>query len=220
MHETGMFQFIWQAGWFVKGILFLLAVFSVTSWGIILQKVFALRIAATQSRRFLQALDTGLSQDELFAQARKLTASPVANVFRRAVEASPRAPQNLPTLLKRYATIEVERLQSYLAFLATTGSVTPFIGLLGTVWGIMDAFRSIGAAGSASLAVVSPAIAEALITTAAGLVAAIPAVMAYNALLNWVRKMALDLDDFAEMLAEQLSDSSSHETPVRTRLSV
>ena len=215
-----MFQFIWQAGWFVKAILIILAVFSVASWGIILQKVLALRLAAAQSRRFLQALDAGLSQEELTERARTLTASPIANVFRRAAEAPPRSSQNLQALLKRCATIEVERLQSYLAFLATTGSTTPFIGLLGTVWGIMDAFRGIGAAGSASLAVVSPAIAEALITTAAGLIAAIPAVMAYNALLNWVRKLAMDLDDFADMLGEQLHDSPSHETPLRARVSI
>lgn len=87
-----------------------------------------------------------------------------------------------------------EALEAYLPFLATTGTSAPFIGLLGTVWGIMDAFRGIGASGSASLAVVSPAIAEALIATAAGLMAAIPAVMAYNAFLHWSGRLAVQLD--------------------------
>ena len=105
---------------------------------------------------------------------------------------------------------ELERLQTYLTFLATTGSTTPFIGLLGTVWGIMDAFRGIGAAGSASLAVVSPAIAEALITTAAGLLAAIPAAMAYNVFLDQVRNTASALEEFGEVLLERLADGARH----------
>ena len=91
-------------------------------------------------------------------------------------------------------------MHSHLIILATTGSTAPFIGLLGTVWGIMDAFRGIGAAGSASLAVVSPAIAEALIATAAGLAVAIPAVMAYNFYVNWVGRMTVELDHVSEEL--------------------
>ena len=99
--------------------------------------------------------------------------------------------------LAKVGTDYREALDAYLPFLATTGTSAPFIGLLGTVWGIMDAFRSIGASGSASLAVVSPAIAEAQIATAAGLMAAIPAVIAYNAFLHWGGKLAIRLDALA-----------------------
>lgn len=98
----------------------------------------------------------------------------------------------------RYASLkEIAHLERYLIFLATTGSVTPFIGLFGTVWGIMDAFAAIGSAGSASLGAVAPGIAEALVTTAAGLAAAIPAVIAYNAFLNRVKAFATKMDLFA-----------------------
>jgi len=96
-------------------------------------------------------------------------------------------------------------MEQYLNFLATTGSTTPFIGLFGTVWGIMNAFRGIGSAGSASLAVVAPGIAEALITTAAGLGAAIPAVVAFNYYLSRARIMSIDMEDFSEELLDFFS---------------
>jgi len=94
------------------------------------------------------------------------------------------------------------KLEKYLNFLATTGSTAPFIGLFGTVWGIMNAFHGIGSAGSASLAVVAPGIAEALIATAVGLAAAIPAVIAYNYYLSMSRKMIIEMEDFSEDLLE------------------
>ncbi len=105
-------------------------------------------------------------------------------------------------LLRRYETLESVKLEKYLNFLATTGSTAPFIGLFGTVWGIMNAFHGIGAAGSASLAVVAPGIAEALIATAVGLAAAIPAVIAYNYYLSMSRKMIIEMEDFSEDLLE------------------
>jgi biopolymer transport protein TolQ len=108
-------------------------------------------------------------------------------------------------LLRRYEALETAKMEQYLNFLATTGSTTPFIGLFGTVWGIMNAFRGIGAAGSASLAVVAPGIAEALITTAAGLAAAIPAVVAFNYYLSRARKMSIDMEDFSEELLDFFS---------------
>ena len=111
--------------------------------------------------------------------------------------------------MRRSEIREIEALQSHLTFLATIGSTAPFIGLLGTVWGIMNAFRGIGATGSASLAVVAPGIAEALITTAAGLAAAIPAVMAYNAYVNWVRRMNAEIEEFTEQIPELLGKRSA-----------
>lgn len=221
MQGSSVFELVWQAGWFVKAILVLLAGFSVLSWGVIVQKVIALNVASRQSATFQQALASDASLRELFDTAATLTASPIANLFRCAYEAHTHGRRGaLATILRGRATAELERMQSYLVFLATTGSTTPFIGLLGTVWGIMDAFRGIGAAGSASLAVVSPAIAEALITTAAGLLAAIPAVMAYNAFVNRVRKIAVELDDVTEWIQERLKEPETHEhrAPARAGL--
>jgi len=107
-------------------------------------------------------------------------------------------------VLKRYGALESARLERFLNFLATTGTTTPFIGLFGTVWGIMNAFTGIGAAGSASLAVVAPGIAEALVTTAMGLAAAIPAVIAYNYYLSRVNRMIMTMEDFSEELVDYI----------------
>ncbi len=196
--NTSALQFVLHAGGFVKFILFILAGFSIVSWGVILQKLVTLSFATRQTALFRQLLDAGTPARELEDAAKRLTASPLANVFRCASEGSAGRPRELA--IRRCEAAEVEQLQAYLPFLATTGSTTPFIGLLGTVWGILEAFRGIGSTGSAALAVVAPAIAEALITTAAGLLAAIPAVIAYNAFLNWVRKLALELEPFTNQL--------------------
>ena len=105
--------------------------------------------------------------------------------------------ENVSRALRRATNSEITRLEKYLTFLATTGSTSPFIGLFGTVWGIMTAFEGIGKTGSASLAVVAPGIAEALIATAIGLVAAIPAVMAYNHFQNKIRVLINEMDSFS-----------------------
>ena len=221
MQDTSVLQLVFHAGWFVKGILAILAGFSIFSWAVMAHKLIALTAASRQSALFRRALDSGAGLSELFETARALTDSPLANLFRGAYEARSRSPRmSVSALLKRHATAETDRMQSYLPFLATTGSTTPFIGLLGTVWGIMDAFRGIGAAGSASLAVVSPAIAEALITTAAGLLAAIPAVMAYNAFLNQIRKIELELDDLADDLQGRLKEPATHADRIPAPLSL
>jgi biopolymer transport protein TolQ len=104
--------------------------------------------------------------------------------------------ENIERAMRKAANEEIALMETYLPFLATTGSATPFIGLFGTVWGIMNAFSGIAASGSASLATVAPGIAEALIATAAGLAAAIPAVMAYNYFVNRVRTIATRIDSF------------------------
>ena len=105
--------------------------------------------------------------------------------------------ESLNRALLRASNEEISRLERMMSFLATTGSVTPFIGLFGTVWGIMDAFHKIGLTKSASLAVVAPGIAEALIATAAGLFAAIPAVIAYNHYLQKIKELITEMDDFS-----------------------
>lgn len=200
-------QLVLQAGAFVKAILVVLAACSVVSWGVILYKALSLRAASRASRLFLDAFDAADDPQELLATAQRLQTSPLASVFAAAGSASVdgRQPladrrEDLARWLRRAESAETDRLESYLVFLATIGSTAPFIGLFGTVWGIMDAFRGIGTAGSASLAVVSPAIAEALIATAAGLAAAIPAVMAYNYFVSRVRKMSQELAQFTEEL--------------------
>src|SRR3989338_2438498 len=186
-------QLAFHAGWFVKVVLAILAAFSIGSWAIILYKAMTLTAAERQSKTFLDAFHAGADEKTLLETARACNASPLARLFQvlRQDQASKRR-GSLEQTLRRHVTIEVRRLHAYLAFLASTGSTTPFIGLLGTVWGIMDAFRGIGIVGSASLAVVAPAIAEALIATAAGLIAAIPAVMAYNYFLSRIRNLVDD----------------------------
>jgi biopolymer transport protein TolQ len=129
--------------------------------------------------------------------------SPIANVFKSVYsDETSRDKNEVKRLLRRYETLESVKLEKYLNFLATTGSTSPFIGLFGTVWGIMNSFHGIGSAGSASLAIVAPGIAEALIATAVGLAAAIPAVIAYNYYLSMSRKMIIDMEDFSEDLLE------------------
>ena len=202
--EASALQLVLHAGFFVKCILFLLTVFSVVSWGIILYKYFYLRAAFQESAALLTVLRAGGDLNAALKTAATLHLSPLANLVKAATSPSRQeSRRDVAKALQRQEVLETERLQAHLTFLATTGSTAPFIGLLGTVWGIMDAFRGIGATGSASLAVVAPAIAEALITTAAGLGAAIPAVIAYNAYVNWTHKLLEELEDFSAELRER-----------------
>ena len=205
MHDSAL-QLILQAGYVVKGVLVILLFFSVFSWAIIFYKHRYLSKASKESNDFLRVFRAGRDMKGLYSTARGLTLSPVANVFKSVYTEESRVNRDeVKRLLRRYEALEVAKLQSYLNFLATTGSTTPFIGLFGTVWGIMDAFRGIGAAGSASLAVVAPGIAEALVTTAAGLAAAIPGVVAYNYYLSRAKMMIIEMEDFSEELFEFFS---------------
>ena len=207
--STSAFHLVMGAGGFVKAVLALLALFSVTSWGIILRKELNLRILQRQSAQFWNEFQSSSSQSDWARAAKTWNRSPLAILCETALayKKSSRR-QSLDRVLNRQAAQEIAKLYAYLPFLASTGSTAPFIGLLGTVWGIMDAFRGIGSTGSASLAVVAPAIAEALVATAAGLIAAIPAVMAYNHFLNRIRSFGAQIEDFAETLAEVYGESS------------
>ena len=202
-----LFQLILQADGLVKFVLLVLTCCSIFSWGIILYKHYDLTGAAKESAIFLQALEQRPDTAALLSTASPLSRSPIANVFRAlaAQRAYAPSPEELRAICGRSHVKEAQRLQAYLIFLATTGSTSPFIGLFGTVWGIMNAFRSIGASGSASLAVVAPGIAEALITTAAGLAAAIPAVIAYNAYLSRTQRMIAEMEAASEQLLELMS---------------
>jgi biopolymer transport protein TolQ len=201
--NNSVIQLILNAGYIVKAVLLILMTFSVVSWAIIFFKQKYFSKANKESEQFQRAYRTNRDPKSLFQATRGLALSPIANVFRAVyVDEANRDKNEVKRLLRRYETLESVKLEKYLNFLATTGSTTPFIGLFGTVWGIMNAFHGIGAAGSASLAVVAPGIAEALIATAVGLAAAIPAVIAYNYYLSMSRKMIVEMEDFSEDLLE------------------
>lgn len=218
--SASTWQLVLQASWLVKVILTILAFFSTVSWAIIFHKWWMLATSSRQSAAFQSAFSTKTSAAQLLRTAQSLPNGSASRVFQTAYQTRASSSLASERLLREAVDLEVERLQAYLPFLATTGSAAPFIGLLGTVWGIMDAFHGIGVAGSASLAVVAPAIAEALIATAAGLLAAIPAVVAYNAFINWTRRISLELEHFADSLKERMEEQSNHEARLSARTSV
>jgi biopolymer transport protein TolQ len=196
---------ILQAGLVVKGVLIILLFFSITSWTIIFYKWRLCSKADDESSSFMKIYNVTRNPKDLYSSAKKFELSPLARLFKSVYsEKTHTDKQELRRVLKRYGALESARLERFLHFLATTGSTTPFIGLFGTVWGIMNAFTGIGAAGSASLAVVAPGIAEALVTTAMGLAAAIPAVIAYNYYLSRVNRMIMTMEDFSEELVDYI----------------
>ncbi len=204
--KESVLTLVLQAGIVVKCVLLILFFFSVVSWAIIFFKQRYFLKANKESDQFLRLYRTNRVPRELFKATKGLSLSPIANVFKSVYTDEIRRDQSeVKRLLRRYGTLESVKLERYLNFLATTGSTAPFIGLFGTVWGIMTSFHGIGFAGSASLAVVAPGIAEALIATAVGLVAAIPAVIAYNYYLSMARKMIIEMEDFSEDLLELFS---------------
>jgi biopolymer transport protein TolQ len=203
------------AGLVVKLVLILLLFFSVVSWAIILFKLFQIHRANSESVRFMDFFWKSKRFDTIASQVDRFANSPLTVLFnegygelKKVVEGKGESEdsalstdlggiENVSRALRRATNSEITRLEKYLTFLATTGSTSPFIGLFGTVWGIMTAFEGIGKTGSASLAVVAPGIAEALIATAIGLVAAIPAVMAYNHFQNKIRVLIKEMDSFS-----------------------
>jgi biopolymer transport protein TolQ len=200
-----------ETGPVAKIVLLLLLLFSLISWAIILSKWSVLRRARVQSGRFVRAFRKAQRLQDVAAVAEQFRPSPLVGVFeggfeefRRQGGVSTGVVRN-PTAIQRAMQIatseELTRFERNLPWLAITGAVTPFIGLFGTVWGIIDAFHGLGTAGAATLRAVAPGISEALITTAAGLAAAIPAVIAYNLIGGSIREFAARGDDFAlEML--------------------
>jgi biopolymer transport protein TolQ len=205
-----VFKLISDASLVVQLILFALILFSVFSWAIIIFKRRTLRQSSAQSRRFLSVFRKSRDLEDVNLAARKYQASPLAAMFEAGFreiallsKRNPSAPspaerlQNVERALQRVSNAEIARMERMMSFLATTGSVTPFIGLFGTVWGIMDAFQRIGVLRSASLVTVAPGIAEALIATAAGLFAAVPAVIAYNFFLHRIKDIITEMEDFS-----------------------
>jgi biopolymer transport protein TolQ len=190
-----------QTGIVAQAVLLILLFFSIVSWSIILSKWLALRRARTQSGRFLRAFRRAQKMQDVAAVAEQFKPSPLVPVFENAYEEFRRQGETNIPAVQRAAQIaaseELTRLERRLPWLATTGAVAPFVGLFGTVWGIIDAFYGLGDAGAATLRAVAPGISEALITTAAGLAAAIPAVIAYNAFTHSMREFASRMDDFS-----------------------
>ena len=212
----GVLDLVKESGAVVQGILFLLILFSVISWGIIFYKYRQVRTAKEESQKFIEIFWERRNLSSIHDASRELKTSPVAQVFRAGYEELMRVSRtkkeassgevltteltgvdNVNRAMKRATSVEITKLENSLTFLATTGSTTPFIGLFGTVWGIMDAFRGLSVTHSSSIQAVAPGIAEALITTAAGLAAAIPAVMAYNHFVQRIKVLAADMDNFS-----------------------
>jgi biopolymer transport protein TolQ len=198
------------SGLVAKTVLLILLVFSVASWAIIFSKWGLFRRARVQSNRFMRAFRKSERLQDVAAVAEQFRPSPLIAVFAGAYdELRKQAPYPLRMVaLQRAAQIacseELSRLESRLPWLATTGVVTPFIGLFGTVWGIIDAFHGLGTAAGATLRAVAPGISEALITTAAGLFAAIPAVIAYNLFTQHIREFGARMDDFSLELINEI----------------
>jgi biopolymer transport protein TolQ len=221
-----------DSGPVAQAVLLILLVFSVLSWAVIIERFRALRRADAESEALLRELRAQRRLSEMNERAARFPSSPLASIFqagfRELIEAvnegvgsqraAPAHDQGRDRILARVrrrieeaASIQADGLDRNLGVLATTGSVTPFIGLFGTVWGIMDAFQGIGITGSASLAAVAPGISEALVATAAGLAAAIPAVVGYNLLLARARRLGGRIERFVPQflaLAEAQMDGA------------
>lgn len=213
-------------------VLLSLVLASIVCWGIVFQKSRLLRKAQRHTVRFLDALHSSNDVAFIAAAARRFAISPLARLFRTAhqrvemlhegrlavadeesLAMSAHTVERLRQMLRVAQAEEVGRLEHGLAFLATTASVAPFVGLFGTVWGIMKSFHAIGQGGGASLAVVGPGISEALIATAVGLAAAIPAVVAYNYYLQRIRRIEGELEHFAEELLLLFDSRLPQEAP-------
>ena len=217
-------ELIANAGLVTKGVLLVLFFLSVVCWAIIFQKAMQFRGITGETSRFLKVYRESRRFSVVAGGAKRLRASPLARVYLGAyqelggtgnplpdlMDGPPEdgedgiAPERLESVqraMRRVQSSDVERMEKYLPFLATTASAAPFIGLAGTVWGILGSFHQIGTQGSASLAVVAPGISEALITTFFGLIAAIPAVIGYNYFVGKVRHWATEMENFGLELA-------------------
>jgi biopolymer transport protein TolQ len=222
MQQINLIHMISNAGLMVQFVLLLLLFFSITSWAIIIIKYRYIKRAYKESALFADLFWKSRDLSNAFRQAKELQGSPTARIFRigyvelkKTSQAGLQPDQgtahekqasissrfagmdNIKRALRRAINTETTRMSQMVPFLATTGNTTPFIGLFGTVWGIMNSFHGIGMRGSASLAVVAPGISEALVATAAGLAVAIPAVIAFNYFMQKIRILESELHSFS-----------------------
>jgi biopolymer transport protein TolQ len=200
-------------------VLVLLLFASLYSWTVILGKMGSFRRATKESRRFVRSFRKSNTLGEIAAHTGDYSASPLAQVFEDVYETYRRQtggtgpPRNLPAIertARTSASEAVSQMERRMTWLATIGSVAPFVGLFGTVMGIVDAFTGLGQAGTATLRAVAPGISEALITTAAGLFVAVPAVVAYNQFTARIRVFASAIDDFVRELLNSFEEMPAH----------
>src|SRR5712675_2747859 len=214
--DLSLLTLFWQAHWIVKTVMVGLLVCSVWVWAIAIDKTVLYRRTRKAMDRFEQAFWSGQSLDELYRSLSSRPSHSMAALFvaamrewKRSVEGQPRSFAGLQMRIEKVMDVtiqrEIARLERRLLVLATVGSAGPFVGLFGTVWGIMTSFRAIAGQQTTSLAVVAPGIAEALFATAIGLVAAIPATIFYNKFVSDVNKQAQRLEGFADEFAAILS---------------
>lgn len=213
--STSILGMVLNSGLIVGAVLLMLVIGSIGCWSVIFFKFIVIRKATKESKEFLTTFWEAKSFQEVEKKTTHLQASPLAVIFRAGYTEWSRSRgktaerstgddlavrgggvESVERSLRQAAESETARLQRSLIFLATVASAGPFVGLFGTVWGIMEAFRNIGNVGSASLAVVAPGISEALIATAAGLAAAIPAVIAYNYFNNSIKTLSTEMEEY------------------------
>ncbi len=212
--QFGFLEMVSGSGPVVQGVLYLLVLISISSWGIIIYKARQIRGARLACERFMKLFWDTRNLTEIAKTCGDLPENPVAEVFKAGYQELVRlrnkkkaAPEgfttelsgiaNVERAMRRAASLQRTALEKALTFLATTASTTPFIGLFGTVWGIMNSFIGLSSAKSSSIQAVAPGISEALVATALGLAAAIPALVAYNHFARQARLLAADMDNFA-----------------------
>ena len=214
--ELSIWALFWQAGWVVKLVMIGLLAASVWSWAIIIDKVISFSRMRAALNRFEQVFWSGQSLEDLYRSLSEHKTTGMGSIFvaamrewKKSFEKGARMPLGLQTRIDKVMSVsiarEIERLDRRLLVLATVGSASPFVGLFGTVWGIMSSFQSIAASKNTSLAVVAPGIAEALFATAIGLIAAIPATIFYNKFTSEVNRQAQRLEGFADEFSAILS---------------
>jgi biopolymer transport protein TolQ len=214
--DVSIFALFWQAHWVVKSVMIGLLICSIWVWAIAIDKLLLYTRTRRAMDRFEQAFWSGQSLEELYRSTASRPTHSMAALFvaamrewKRSFEGSTRSFAGLQMRIEKVMDVtiarEIERLERRLLVLATVGSAGPFVGLFGTVWGIMTSFQSIAASKNTSLAVVAPGIAEALFATAIGLVAAIPATIFYNKFISEVNRQAQRLEGFADEFAAILS---------------
>jgi biopolymer transport protein TolQ len=218
-HDLSVWALFLQADWIVKAVMIALLLASFWCWTIIFEKIIRMRKLTAQAQEFEEAFWSGGSLEDLYDRLDSRPSDPMSSIFIAAMrewrrsaarglgEASQKAglAQRIDRVMSITLGREMDHLERYMTFLASVGSTAPFIGLFGTVWGIMNSFQAIAASKDTSLAVVAPGIAEALFATALGLIAAIPAVVAYNKISADLGRYSARLEAFAGEFSAILS---------------
>jgi biopolymer transport protein TolQ len=221
-HSSALADILHNSGPVAFAVLILLAAASVFSWTIIIAKYRAFAAARGQSARFLRAFRRSGRLSEIAAVAEQFKPSPLVAVFAEINDeyqrqtngrGLPRNPVGLERAGATGASEALTNMELRITWLATIGNIAPFVGLFGTVWGIIDAFHGLGTAGAATLRAVAPGISEALITTAAGILVAIPAVVGYNQLTAQLRDFAARMDDFGRELLNAIENAAAFQPP-------